>query len=568
MLRAGEGASQWHGLLACGYPMVGHSQSVTASSNKIGIAVVNWNSFDVLSRCLAAIKAQSLAPACVVVVDNGSDEAIAKLDGVLPKNVHYIRLAENTGFAHANNLAVEQMKECDWIALINPDAFPQPDWLEQLGNAARRRPEFAFFSSLTVTDEYPDYLDGTGDVYHVSGIAWRRGYGRHIAKTHIVEEEVFAPCAAAAMYRRDAWEEAGGFDEDYFCYFEDVDLAFRLRLLGYRCLFVPTAVARHIGSVTSGGQQSDFSVYYGHRNLVWTYIKNMPGYAFWLFLPLHLAMNLATLLWFSASGRWRIIFKAKWDALKGLKSAWSTRRVVQATRRVAVSEIVRRMDKRLIPIRRPGKVREDESPDMAALASILSCGGAGKRAVNNTDEGYFNYLRSRSAMGLLYRNHWLYPRLVRVLRGRVLDVGCGIGDFLEFRPGTIGVDINRYAVDSCRRRGLDARHMSADALPFPDGSFDCVVMDNVLEHILEPAPLLAEISRVLDPKGCVLIGVPGLRGYACDSDHKVFYAEDTLDELMRRSGYVKARTFYTPLKSDWLDRVLPQYCLYGLYARR
>lgn len=537
------------------------------NAERVGIVVVNWNSFDVLNRCLAAIKTQSFAPACVVVVDNGSDSALVDLQGELPDNTIYIRLSDNTGFAHANNLAVARLGECEWIALINPDAFPEPDWLEQLVSATRRRPEYAFFASLTIADEFPSHLDGTGDVYHVSGIAWRRGYGRRTAETRLLEEEVFAPCAAAALYRRDAWDDAGGFDENYFCYFEDVDLAFRLRLLGYRCLFVPTAVARHIGSVTSGGQQSDFSVYYGHRNLVWTYIKNMPGYAFWLFLPLHMALNLATLLWFSGAGRWRVIFKAKWDALKGLKKAWIRRREIQLTRRVPVQAIIGRMDKRLIPFRKHGQVARGQSPYMAPLTSILSCGGAGKRTVDNTDEGYFNYLRSRSVLGLLYRRYWLYPRLVRVLRGRVLDVGCGIGDFLKFRPETVGADINRYVIESCCRRGLDARLMTADVLPFPDDSFDCVVMDNVLEHIYEPRPLLGEITRVLRPNGCLLIGVPGLRGYACDSDHKVFYAEDSLDELMRHSGYSKDKTFYTPVKSEWLDRVLPQYCLYGVYTR-
>jgi GT2 family glycosyltransferase len=91
------------------------------------------------------------------------------------------------------------------------------------------------------------------------------------------ECEIFSPCAAAALYRRSALLEVGGFDEDFFCYVEDVDLGFRLRLAGYRCLYVPLSVAHHIGSGTTGGKNSDFSVYHGHRNLVWAFVKNMPG---------------------------------------------------------------------------------------------------------------------------------------------------------------------------------------------------------------------------------------------------------------------------------------------------
>ena len=80
---------------------------------------------------------------------------------------------------------------------------------------------------------------------------------------------------------------------------EDVDLGFRLRLAGHRCLYVPKSVVHHVGSGTTGGKNSDFSVYHGHRNLVWTYVKNMPGVLFWIFLPLHLAMNLVVLAVFA-----------------------------------------------------------------------------------------------------------------------------------------------------------------------------------------------------------------------------------------------------------------------------
>jgi GT2 family glycosyltransferase len=105
--------------------------------------------------------------------------------------------------------------------------------------------------------------------------------------------------------------KAGNFDEDFFCYFEDVDLGFRLRLSGYRCLFVPGAVAQHVGSGTSGGQHSDFATYHGHRNIVWTFVKNMPGVLFWLLLPLHLALNVVTLFWFAGHGRAGVIFRGQ-----------------------------------------------------------------------------------------------------------------------------------------------------------------------------------------------------------------------------------------------------------------
>lgn len=181
-------------------------------------------------------------------------------------------------------------------------------------------------------------------------------------------------------------------------------------------------------------------------------------------------------------------------------------------------------------------------------------------------DAYFAYLTRRSRLGMIYRRYWLYPRLVDQLEGRVLDIGCGIGDFLAFRPGTIGVDINPRLVDWCRQRGLDAHAMPVDQLPVEDASFDGAVLDNVLEHIADPMPLLAEAKRVLRPGGTLLIGVPGRRGYAADPDHKVFYDADSLIETLGAAGFARGRLFAMPLPWGWLDRMIPQYCLYGTFV--
>src|SRR5205085_72619 len=141
--------------------------------------------------------------------------------------------------------------------------------------------------------------------------------------------EIFSPCAAAAMYRREVFRAAGGFDEDFFCYAEDVDLGFRLRLAGYKALYVPDAVAYHVGSATTG-RRSDFSVYYGQRNLVWTYAKNMPVGLLFLYALFHLAINIATVAALAMRGQGMIALRAKIDALKGLGTVLRKRRAVQA----------------------------------------------------------------------------------------------------------------------------------------------------------------------------------------------------------------------------------------------
>lgn len=187
--------------------------------------------------------------------------------------------------------------------------------------------------------------------------------------------------------------------------------------------------------------------------------------------------------------------------------------------------------------------------------------------MTNNDE-YFEYLRHRSRLGAIYRKHWLYPRLSRHLSGRALDIGCGIGDMLAFRSNTVGVDINPRTVAYCNDRGAQAYLMTPNQLPFSAHEFESVLLDNVLEHLAEPAPLLKEVHRVLIGNGRLLIGVPGSKGWESDPDHKIRYDQRLLIDTVEASGFKHLTTFHTPLwYSEWLDRNLRQYCIYAVFAR-
>ncbi len=311
----------------------------------VSVIIVNYNSGRLLARCLKCLARQTVTPQQVMVVDNastdGSCDLIETLDGMT-----LVRAETNLGFAAGNNLALARCST-PFVALLNPDAFPEPDWLESLLDAAEKYPQYAMFGSRLVSAENPRLLDGDGDYYHVSGIVWREGHMRPV-KAPSAPREVFSPCAAAALYRTEAVREAGGFDPDFFCYLEDIDLGFRLRLKGYRCLQVPQSVVYHMGSAVTGGKRGDFAVYYGHRNLVWVYFKNMPSYLFWLFLPLHVFMNLISLGLAFKRGQSRVMARAKFDAVTGIPRAWRKRTGIQGDRRVSAINLFKVMDKRIL----------------------------------------------------------------------------------------------------------------------------------------------------------------------------------------------------------------------------
>lgn len=314
----------------------------------VSIVIVSWNNAEFLPRCLDSLLQQTFPDFEVIIVDNGSrDGGTADLEQKYPQlALHVERLPANQGFARANNLGA-RMARGRWLALLNTDAFPEPDWLEKIVQAAGKFPEFSFFSSRQIQFNQPELLDGSGDEYHISGLAWRRFYNYEAQRYGLREEEVFGSCGAAAIFSREHFLNVGGFDEDYFSYFEDVDVSFRLRLDGGRCLYVPQAVVHHVGSASTG-KTSPFAIYHGHRNMVWTFFKNMPGPFLWAYLPLHILLNLAFVASFLMKGRGPAIVQAKWDALCGLPAILRKRRHIQRSRRATLREIWQVMNRDLL----------------------------------------------------------------------------------------------------------------------------------------------------------------------------------------------------------------------------
>ncbi|HVY33554.1 MAG TPA: glycosyltransferase family 2 protein [Caulobacteraceae bacterium] len=317
-------------------------EPLTPRAPSVSVVIVTFQSADTLGRCLQALKAQTWTDYEVLIADNASTDGAPQAAAKADPSLRLLPMGANLGFAAANNRAA-QVATGRWLVLLNPDAYPEPDWLEQLLACAAAHPEARCFTSRQLMAKDPSRLDGLGDAMTIIGFPFRGGYGQPDPGPGGAAHEVFSPCGAAMMMDRALFLSLGGFDEAFFCYCEDVDLGYRLQLLGEAVIAAPAACVLHEGSASTGGRRSDFSLYYGARNRLWTFVKNTPGLLFWPTLPFHAGATAA--LWLAAvsRGEGRALGAGVVAGLGGLGDIWRRRRLLQAQRTVPAKAIWRLM---------------------------------------------------------------------------------------------------------------------------------------------------------------------------------------------------------------------------------
>jgi len=285
------------------------------------VLIVNYNGGAYVQGALDSLKRQTYRDFEVILVDNASTDGSAEgLDTAGLPAFTLMKETENHGFARGNNLAAEKAQG-RWLALLNPDAEAAPDWLAEVAAAIRAHPGVKAFACAQYMLGRPGLMDGAGDAYFGLGIPWRGGYGHPAGHMPNTDGWCFSGCGASAIYETDLFCEIGGFDERFFCYCEDVDLGFRLQLLGHDCRFLHKAAVHHAGSALSG-YQSAFSIFHGTRNRVWTYIKNMPLPVLLLTLPGHIALSLYLLLRSSFTPRFKPMLRG---LIAGVMGAYEVR---------------------------------------------------------------------------------------------------------------------------------------------------------------------------------------------------------------------------------------------------
>lgn len=239
---------------------------------KITVIIPNYNGLSFMEPCMAALRRQTCQDFDVLVVDNGSTDG--SVEWLREQEIPSVFLAENTGFSGAVNTGIRAART-PYVILLNNDTEAEPDYVGQLLHAIEGSPRIFSVSPKMIQLHQPELMDDAGDMYSVMGWAYQRGVGQEIGR-YDRPCHIFSACAGAAIYRRDAFETIGYFDEMHFAYLEDIDVGYRAKIAGYYNRYCPQAVVYHVGSGTSGSKYNSFKVRLAARNNVYLNYKNMP----------------------------------------------------------------------------------------------------------------------------------------------------------------------------------------------------------------------------------------------------------------------------------------------------
>jgi GT2 family glycosyltransferase len=242
-------------------------------SSSVSVVIPNWNGVEHLPTCMGSLRRQTVEDVEIIVVDNGStDGSLRLLDRCYPE-AHVLSLGENRGFAGACNAGIQAATGA-FIVLLNNDTEVDERWLEEVLAAFGRHPDAGAVASKMLLFDRRDVLHTAGDFYRVDGQPGNRGVWQRDEGRYDEEEYVFGACGGSAAYRRAMLEDVGLLDEAFFYSCEDVDLAWRAQLAGWRCVYAPRAIVYHKLSATGGGTTASF---YDGRNTIYVLIKDYPA---------------------------------------------------------------------------------------------------------------------------------------------------------------------------------------------------------------------------------------------------------------------------------------------------
>lgn len=269
------------------------------SSPLFSIVIPNWNGKHFLKPCLDSLLIQTHDNVEIIIVDNASSDGSQDYIQVNYPQVTLVELPENLGFTGACNIGMETATG-EIISLLNNDTEVEPNWVEEIIGAFDRHPDVGMIASKMLLFDKRDHIHTTGDFFTVDGRAGNRGVWEKDEGQYETEDFVFGACGGSSAYRKAMLDHIGLLDNDYFFLLEDMDLAWRAQLTGYKALYVPTAIVYHHLSATGGGVTASF---HDGRNSIWIVAKNLPS-GLWRKYGWQITKRQAQIVW-EALRAWR-----------------------------------------------------------------------------------------------------------------------------------------------------------------------------------------------------------------------------------------------------------------------
>jgi GT2 family glycosyltransferase len=309
---------------------------------KISVIIPNYNGSRFLKACLSSLKEQTYTDFEIILVDDASnDDSLPFVQTCYP-DTRIIALKKNVGFASAVNEGIRQANG-QYIALLNNDTETDKNWLMELNRALESHEDVGFCASLMINYNNRNLVDCAGIGFSSWGRAYKRGEGEAI-DYYQQPSFIFGASGGAAIYRKELFEKVGLFDEDFWAFFEDVDLSFRAQLAGFQCLYVPTAIVYHIGTATHSKKSLKLR-YTGYRNKQWVIFKNYPAYYLFKYYFKYGLSEIKTVLTDFKDGFFLSPCIANWLIYKDIPKLFRKRAEVQRLRTVSIRYLDSIIDK-------------------------------------------------------------------------------------------------------------------------------------------------------------------------------------------------------------------------------
>ena len=311
--------------------------------NRLAIIVLNWNGADDTLNCVESLQQQTLRPEIIIVDNNSSDDSVERFEDHIKSQKKdapiLIKNSQNLGFAGGINTGLIYAKEhnFEYIGVLNPDAIADKKWCRALVDELSSQPKCGIVTGILQRRDGKT-LDTTGDFYTTWGLPGPRNRDEPVKNAPSKPGEVFGATGGGAIYRAAIFDDIDMFDEDFFMYYEDVDLSFRAQLAGWKVRFTPKAIAYHkVGA--SSKKVPGLAVYNTFKNLPLVFIKNVPGKLFW-----HIGLRFFLTYWLIFASAVR--HGNGWPAFKGIlasiirkPAAYHKRWSIQKNRKVSIDYI-------------------------------------------------------------------------------------------------------------------------------------------------------------------------------------------------------------------------------------